>query len=651
MSIRQETPVARRHSAVDFSHLPYLPHVGRSACIRYKKVFRYFVMTGKKIYHKKKALFLFLCFALLLLFLMGRIVYLMVFRGEYYQERATELHQRERKIKAARGVIYDRNGVKLAANRQVCTVSVIHSQLTDPEKVIASLVEKLGISEEEIRKKVEKVSSREIIKSNVDKEVGDEIRLLHLDGVKVDEDYKRYYPYDELLSKVMGFCGSDNQGIVGLEVQYDEVLTGTAGKILTLTDYKGIEIENAAEEREEPIPGDDLYLTIDVNIQKYATQAAEKVLKQKEAKGVSVILMNPQNGELYAMVDLPEYNLNDPFTLTAVLPQDSGDEITEDGVKETAADVSGIEDAKESKDDSKAASKQEALNAMWRNSCVNDTYEPGSTFKIVTACAGLSEGVISLQDTFHCPGFRIVEDRRIRCHKAGGHGTETFKEGIMNSCNPVFMDVGARLGKESTYKYWKMLGLFEKTGIDVPGEANSIMHNIEDIKAVELATMSFGQSFQITPLQLLRAASAVVNGGRLVTPHFAMKKRDAETSKEKIFSWNEKESGISSEVSSTMRELLEAVVAEGTGKNAAIEGYRIGGKTATSQKLPRSEKKYISSFLGFAPADNPVVMGIILINEPQGSYYGGTIAAPVMKEIFENVLPYLGINESYVETE
>lgn len=607
-------------------------------------------MTGKKIYHKKKALFLFLSFAVLLVFLMGRIVYLMVFRGEYYQERATELHQRERKIKAARGVIYDRNGVKLAANQQVCTISVIHSQITEPEKVIAALVEKLGISQEEIRKKVEKVSSREIIKSNVEKEVGDEIRLLHLEGVKVDEDYKRYYPYDELLSKVMGFCGSDNQGIVGLEVQYDEVLTGTAGKILTLTDYKGIEIENAAEEREEPIPGDDLYLTIDVNIQKYAAQAAEKVLRQKEAKGVSVILMNPQNGELYAMVDLPEYNLNDPFTLTTVLQQADGETITTDGVKETAADLTGKEETKDTTEDAKAISQQEALNAMWRNSCVNDTYEPGSTFKIVTACAGLSEGVISLKDTFHCPGYRIVEDRRIRCHKAGGHGSETFKEGIMNSCNPVFMDVGARLGKENTYKYWKMLGLFEKTGIDVPGEANSIMHDIEDIKAVELATMSFGQSFQITPLQLLRAASAVVNGGRLVTPHFAIKKQDADTGAEEIFSWEEKESGISEEVSKTMRQLLEAVVSEGTGKNAAIEGYRIGGKTATSQKLPRSERKYISSFLGFAPADHPIVMGIVLINEPQGSYYGGTIAAPVMKEIFENVLPYLGINESYAET-
>lgn len=574
-------------------------------------------MTGNKTYHKKKAVFILGIFLLLLLLLMGRIVYLMVFRAEYYSKRATELHQRERKIKAARGVIYDRNGVKLATNRQVCTVSVIHSQITDPEQVIDLLSTKLNLSEEEIRKKVEKVSAREIIKSNISKEIGDEIRLEHLDGVKIDEDYKRYYPFESLLSKVMGFCGSDNQGIVGLEVQYEDVLTGTPGKILTLTDYKGIEIENAAEEREEPIDGDSLYLTIDTNIQKYAQQAAENVMKKKEAKSVSMILLNPQNGEIYAMVDLPEYNLNEPFQLP----------------------------------DGSTEKNQDALNKMWRNSCINDTYEPGSTFKIVTACAGLSEGVVTLEDTFSCPGFRIVEDRRIRCHKAGGHGTETFKEGVMNSCNPVFMDIGARLGAENTYKYWKKLGLFEKTGIDVPGEASSIMHNIEDIKAVELATMSFGQSFQITTLQLLRAASAVVNGGRLITPHFGMKTVDAVTGETKILTWQEKDAGIAKEVSETMKEVLEAVVSEGTGRNAAIEGYRIGGKTATSQKLPRSEKKYISSFLGFAPADNPIVMGLVLINEPTGIYYGGTIAAPVMKEVFENILPYLGISAGYVEKE
>lgn len=571
-------------------------------------------MAEKKTFHKKKGLFVFVCLTAFLGILLGRIIYLMIFRADYYTERATDLHQRERQIKAARGIIYDRNGVKLAANRQVCTVSVIHSQIEDPETVIQYLVGVLELEEEEVRKKVEKNSSREIIKSNISKELGDEIRLKNLAGVKVDEDYKRYYPFDELASKILGFCGADNQGIVGLEVEYDDVLTGTPGKILTLTDYKGIEIENAAEEREEPIEGDNLYVTIDSNIQQFVMQEAEKVLKEKEAKSVSVILMNPQNGEIYAMVDLPEYNLNEPF----VLPE--GTEATQD-----------------------------LLNQMWRNSCVNDTYEPGSTFKIVTACAGLSEEVVSTDDLFSCPGYRIVEDRKIRCHKTGGHGTETFKEGIMNSCNPVFMDIGARLGAEKTYQYWEMLGLFEKTGIDVPGEAGSIMHSIENVKAVELATMSFGQSFQITPLQLLRAASAVVNGGTLVTPHIGLKTEETKTGVIKEFVWNKKASGISVQVSETMKELLEAVVSEGTGINGAVEGYRIGGKTATSQKLPRSERKYISSFLGFAPADHPIVMGLIMINEPTGIYYGGTVAAPVMKGIFENILPYLGVAEQTPE--
>lgn len=576
-------------------------------------------MTENKIFHKKKALFIFICLMILLGILAVRIVYLMVFRADYYTKRATDLHQRERQIKAARGIIYDRNGVELASNRQVCTVSVIYSQITDPESVIDCLSTALGLDESEVRKKVEKVSSREIIKSNVEKEVGDEIRLKKLDGVKIDEDYKRYYPYDNLASKILGFCGSDNQGIVGLEVEYEEILTGTPGKILTLTDYKGIEIENAAEEREEPVDGDSLYLTVDINIQKYVMQAAEKVMKEKEAKSVSIILMNPQNGEIYAMVDLPEYNLNDPFTLSDAFLAEEGE------------------------------STQDALNRMWRNSCVNDTYEPGSTFKIVTACAGLSEGVVSLEDRFSCPGYRIVEDRKIKCHKTAGHGMETFKEGIMNSCNPVFMDIGARLGSENTYKYWEMLGLFETTGIDVPGEAGSIMHKLEDVKAVELATMSFGQTFQITPLQLLRAASAVVNGGTLVTPHLGMSTKDIETGEENSFTWAKESAGIREEVSEQMKELLEAVVSEGTGINGAVEGYRVGGKTATSQKLPRSDNKYIASFLGFAPADNPIVMGLVLINEPVGTYYGGTIAAPVMKEIFENVLPYLGIQEENVE--
>jgi len=577
-------------------------------------------MAGKKLFHKKKGIFIFFCLLFFLSLLMLRILYLMIFRADYYEERATDLHQRERKIKAARGMIYDRNGVILAGNRQVCTVSVIYSQIEDREKVIKYLTEVLDLDEEEVRKKVEKVSSREIIKSNIPKETGDKIRLEKLAGVKVDEDYKRYYPYENLASKVMGFCGSDNQGIVGLEVEYDDVLTGIPGKILTLTDYKGIEIENAAEERQEPIEGDSLYLTLDVNIQKYAMQAAEKVWKEKEAKSVSILLMNPQNGEIYAMVDYPEYNLNEPFILN------------ETGKQET--EVENVE------------SIQNRYNQMWRNSCVNDTYEPGSTFKIITACAGLSEGVVSPKDRFSCPGYKVVEDRKIRCHKTGGHGSETFKEGIMNSCNPVFMDIGARLGSEKTYEYWKQLGLFEITGIDVPGEAGSIMHDLNNIGPVELATMSFGQSFQITPLQLMRAASAVVNGGRLVTPHFAMKTVDSETKEEKNYIWMEKESGISQEVSETMKELLEAVVAEGTGINGSVEGYRIGGKTATSQKLPRSEKKYISSFLSFAPADNPIVMGLVLINEPVGIYYGGTIAAPVMSEMFENILPYLNVEQS-----
>ena len=581
-------------------------------------------MGRSKTYHRKKCLFVFLFFFLLLMILVGRLVYLMLFQSDHYKKLALDLHQRERTIKAARGMIYDRNGVKLASNSQVCTISVIHSQIEKPEEVIAFLAKELDLEEEEVRKKVEKISSREKIKSNVPIETADRIREAHLLGVKVDEDYKRYYPFDDLASKVLGFCGADNQGIVGLEVTYEKELCGKPGKILTLTDYKGIEIENAPEERIEPIAGKSLYISIDVNLQKYAQQAAKKVMKQKEAKGVSMILMNPQNGEIYAMVDLPEYHLNDPFSIS----------------EERKQELSSGE---------KKESNQDLLNKMWRNSCINDTYEPGSTFKIITAAAGLSEGVVRLEDHFSCPGFRIVEDRRIRCHKAGGHGAETFKEGVMNSCNPVFMDVGARLGAEATYRYWRKFGLFEKTGIDVPGEAGSIMHNIEDVKAVELATMSFGQSFQITPLQLLRAASAVVNGGRLVTPHFGVRVVDEETGEETVLSWEEKEGAVSKEISETMKEVLEAVVSEGTGRNARIEGYRIGGKTATSQKLPRSAHKYISSFLGFAPADNPIIMGLVLINEPTGIYYGGTIAAPVIREVFENVLPYLGVKEEYVD--
>lgn len=571
-------------------------------------------MKKIKVFQKKK---LVIVVAVLTLFSMGlgaRLAYLMLNKASYYSKLALDLHQREREIKAARGIIYDRNGVKLADNKQVCTISVIYSQIKEPEKAIKLLSEKLGIDEATVRKKVEKVSSREKIKSNVEKEIADEIREARIAGIMVDEDYKRYYPLEDLASKVIGFTGGDNQGIIGLEVKYDSYLQGKSGKILTLTDYMGVEIKNAAEDRVEPVNGKSLYLSLDVNIQKYVEQAAKKVKLQKQAKRVSAILMNPQNGEIYAMVNIPEFNLNEPFT------------------------VEGKENA-----------TQDELNQMWRNTCINDTYEPGSTFKIVTATAGLEQGVVHVNDNFSCPGFRIVEDRRIRCHKVGGHGQETFKQGVMNSCNPVFMDVGARLGAKNMYKYFERLGLFEKTGIDVPGEASSIMHKLENVKAVELATMSFGQSFQITPLQLMRAASAAVNGGKLVTPHFGVSVVDETTGKKGVLKYQEKTGVISEQTSATMREILEAVVSEGSGKNAAIEGYTIGGKTATSEKLPRSAKKYISSFLGFAPAEHPIVMGLILIDEPQGTYYGGTIAAPVMKEIFENVLPYLGIEQKFIQ--
>lgn len=573
-------------------------------------------MKKIKIFQKRKLVIVVAVLTLFSLGLCARLGYLMLSKASYYSKLALDLHQREREIKAARGIIYDRNGVKLADNKQVCTISVIYSQIKEPEKAIELLSEKLGIDEEVVRKKVEKVSSREKVKSNVEKEIADEIREARVAGIMVDEDYKRYYPLEDLASKVIGFTGGDNQGIIGLEVKYDSYLQGKSGKILTLTDYMGVEIKNAAEDRVEPVNGKSLYLSLDVNIQKYVEQAAKKVKLQKQAKRVSAILMNPQNGEIYAMVNIPEFNLNEPFT------------------------VEGKENA-----------TQDELNQMWRNTCINDTYEPGSTFKIVTATAGLEEGVVHENDNFSCPGFRIVEDRRIRCHKVGGHGGETFKQGVMNSCNPVFMDVGARLGAKNMYKYFERLGLFEKTGIDVPGEASSIMHKLENVKAVELATMSFGQSFQITPLQLMRAASAAVNGGKLITPHFGVTVVDESTGKKGVLKYPEKEGVISEQTSATMRELLEAVVSEGSGKNAAIEGYTIGGKTATSEKLPRSAKKYISSFLGFAPAEHPIVMGLILIDEPQGTYYGGTIAAPVMKEIFENVLPYLGIEQKFTQEE
>lgn len=602
-----------------------------------------------KTFTRKKIFVVALLIILALLLLIGRLGYLMIAKSEYYLEKAEALHDRERSIKAKRGIIYDRNGVELAGNKPVCSISVIHSQVTDEDKVVDALCSILELDEAGVQKKVQANTIREKIKSNVDKEIADQLRELHLDGVMIDEDYKRYYPYNTLASKVLGFTGSDNQGIVGLEVAYESILAGTPGSILTLTDANGQEIENEAESRIEPIAGNNLYTSIDVNIQKYAEQAATKVLKAKQAKRVSVVLMNPQNGEIYAMVNVPEYNLNEPYTLVNVEDLYSKTLDKEDAETETTIKEGEGDNGDTAKEEMTEQEKQDALNNMWRNFCINDTYEPGSTFKLVTATAALEEGVVKLDDIFNCPGFRIVEDRRIRCHKVGGHGTETFKEGIMNSCNPVFMDVGARVGVANMYKNYQKLGLFEKTGVDLPGEASSIMHKQENVKAVELATMSFGQSFQITPLQLLRAASAAVNGGTLVTPHFGLYATDEEGNQTKKFTYATKENVIRKDTSDTMKELLEAVVAEGSGSKGQVEGYRVGGKTATSEKLPRGNGKYISSFLGFAPANNPQIIGIILIDEPVGIYYGGTIAAPVMSEMFSNILPYLGIEADYAE--
>lgn len=549
--------------------------------------------------------------------LIGRLVYLMVFRSEYYVEQAKDLHERERDIKAAHGQILDRNGVVLAANRTVCTISVIHSQVTDPETVIRVLTKELGMDEETVRKRVEKVSSIERVRTNVDKSVGDAIRAYGLAGVKVDEDYKRYYPYDTLASKVLGFTGGDNQGIIGLEVKYDDYLQGTNGKILTLTDARGVEIENAGESRLDPVDGNNLVISIDYNIQMYAEQVATKVMEQKQADHVSILIMNPQNGEIYAMANVPEFNLNEPF----VLNYDAGTDMD-------------------------AAKKQELLNQMWRNPCINDTYEPGSTFKIITASAALEQGVVTLNDNFFCPGYKIVEDRRIRCHKAGGHGAENFEQGLMNSCNPVFMELGLRLGADNFYHYFRQFGLLSKTNIDLPGEAATIMHSLDNIGQVELATMSFGQSFQITPVELATTVSSIINGGRRVTPHFGVKVQTPDGEDVEILQYDQVDGIVSEETSKTMRTLLEKVVSEGSGKNAKIEGYAIGGKTATSQTLPRSAHKYISSFLGFAPAEEPTVLCLVIINDPQGVYYGGTIAAPVCKEVFENILPYLEIEKT-----
>ena len=570
-----------------------------------------------RTYNKKKLLIVFLCAVCIVIVLAGRLVWLMIFEADYYQEKAQALHERERSIKAARGRILDASGTVLADNRTVCTISVIHSQITDPEEVIRALSQTLEMEESEVREKVEKVSSMERIRTNVEKETGDIIRKMDLDGVKVDEDFKRYYPYDELASTVLGFTGADNQGIIGLEVKYEEYLKGQDGTILTTTDARGIELPGEAEDRIEPVPGNDLQTSLDYNLQMYAQQMAEKVMEEKQADGVSILLMNPQNGEIMAMVNVPEFDLNDPFTLN------------------TGADASTLSDEE----------KQDALNQMWRNRCINDTYEPGSTFKIITASAALEEGVVELDDTFSCPGYRVVEDRKIRCHKVGGHGQETFVEGVMNSCNPVFIDVGLRLGADTFCDYYEQFGLMDLTGVDLPGEAGTIMHKRENIGTVELATMSFGQSFQVTPIQMAATVSSIVNGGFRVTPHVGVRVLNEDGSRKLVLEHGKKDRIVSEETSLTMRAILEKVVSEGSGKNAAIEGYQIGGKTATSQTLPRSANKYISSFIGFAPADDPQVLGMCIIYNPQGVYYGGTIAAPVIRDIFENILPYLGVEK------
>lgn len=571
-----------------------------------------------KTYNKKKMVVVFLIACSVLAGLMGRLIYLMLFDAEYYQEKAEALHEREREIKAARGEIVDASGTVLATNKTVCTISVIHSQTKEKEEVIRVLSEELQMDENAVRTKVEKVSSMERVKTNVDKAVGDRIREYELEGVKVDEDFKRYYPFQELASKVLGFTGGDNQGIIGLEVRYEDYLRGSNGKILTTTDARGIELEKIAEDRVEPVAGNTLQISLDYNIQKYAQQAAEKVREEKQADKVAILIMNPQNGEIMAMVNVPEFNLNEPFTLTEEIPG------------------SGLTDEE----------KQNQLNQMWRNGCINDTYEPGSTFKIITSSACLEAGAVKLTDTFHCPGYKMVEDRKIRCHKVGGHGSETFLEGVQNSCNPVFIEIGLRLGVDQFYDSFEKFGLLGMTGVDVPGEAGTIMHQKKNIGQVELATMSFGQSFQITPIQMATTVSSLVNGGTRVTPHFGVKVVNTDGTAEKTFQYPTQKNIISDQTLLTMREVLESVVAVGSGKNAAIEGYRIGGKTATSQTLPRSANKYISSFIGFAPANDPKVLAMAVIYNPQGIYYGGTIAAPVIKDIFENILPYMGIEKS-----
>ena len=573
------------------------------------------VFMRNKTYNKKKMLVVFLSALLMIFFLIARLVYLMIFDAAYYQQKAKTLHEREREIKAARGEIIDRNGKVLATNKAVCTISVIHSQITDPERVIQVLADELGIEKEMIRKRIEKVSSREKIKTNVEKETGDRIRAYELDGVKVDEDFKRYYPYGNLASKVLGFTGGDNQGIIGLEVKYENYLKGVNGMILTTTDARGIELADTLEDRVEPVSGDTLQVSLDYNIQEYAQQAAEKVMEEKQADAVVILILNPKTGEIYACVNAPEFDLNAPFTLPEGTDAALNDE-----------------------------EKQAMLNQMWRNRSINDTYEPGSIFKVFTASAALEEGVVKEEDTFYCPGYKLVEDRRIRCARTTGHGSETFVQGVQNSCNPVFIEVGMRLGTENFYKYFEKFGLMGKTGVDLPGEAATIMHKKENVGQVELATMSFGQSFQVTPMQMATTVCSLVNGGKRITPHFGVAVYDAESGeKEETIFYGKRKRILSKETSEKMRKILETVVSEGGGKKAQIEGYRIGGKTATSQTLPRSANRYIGSFIGFAPADDPQVAAMAIIYNPQGIYYGGTIAAPVVRDIFDNILPYLGI--------
>ncbi len=570
---------------------------------------------------RQKLLFVYGMVVLFMIGLAGRLLYLMVNRADYYGEKAKEVHQRQRTVKAARGIIYDRNGVAIASNKPVSTISVIHNQVQNPEKVIRVLSELLELPEEKVRKRVEKVSSIEKIKSNVDKDISDRIRDMELAGVMVDEDYKRYYPYSEFASKVIGFTGADNQGIIGMEVAYDKYLQGQDGSILTMTTARGLEIDGKAEERIEPIAGTNLYTSLDVNIQSFAQQAAGKVMKAKKAKSVRIVMMNPQNGEIYAMVNVPEFDLNDPYTLNTTSSKNMSDK-----------------------------KKQEALNGMWRNACVSDTYEPGSTFKVIVAASVLEAGVVKLEDTFHCPGFKVVEDRRIRCHKTTGHGSETFVQGVQNSCNPVFMEVGARLGVDNMFHYLQQLGIMSKTGIDVPGEASTIMHRKENVGAVELATMSFGQSFQLTPVRLLSSISMILNGGTRITPHLGVELESSDGTAVKKLTYPAQENIISSQTSETMRMILESVVSEGSGKKAYVEGYQVGAKTGTSEKLPRHSNKYIASCMGFAPADHPVVAALVLIDEPQGIYYGGTIAAPVISELLDNALPYLGVERGETVT-